>query len=78
MGQSVTVCGWVQMSRDMNHFAFVDLRDRYGITQAMLKKLGSRVEMKQLSYALPQIRKSMHTVQTVWTSPDLSGTGLAC
>ena len=40
VGQLVTVCGWVQMSRDMNHFAFVDLRDRYGITQAMLKKLG--------------------------------------
>ncbi|CAE7190067.1 aspS [Symbiodinium microadriaticum] len=38
VGQLVTVCGWVQMSRDMNHFAFVDLRDRYGITQVVFPK----------------------------------------
>eukprot|EP00439_Symbiodinium_sp_Y106_P080976 s652_g19.t2 len=41
VGQSVTVCGWVQMSRDMNHFAFVDLRDRYGITQVVFPKEGA-------------------------------------
>ena len=28
VGKEVTLCGWVQTSRDMNHFAFVDLRDR--------------------------------------------------
>ena len=33
VGQTVKLCGWVQQARDMNHFAFVDLRDRYGITQ---------------------------------------------
>ncbi len=33
VGATVKLCGWVQNSRDMNHFAFVDLRDRYGITQ---------------------------------------------
>ncbi|KAJ1640580.1 hypothetical protein T492DRAFT_854951 [Pavlovales sp. CCMP2436] len=32
---TVSLCGWVQQSRDMNHFAFVDLRDRYGITQCV-------------------------------------------
>ncbi|CAE7021103.1 aspS [Symbiodinium sp. CCMP2456] len=41
VGQLVTVCGWVQMSRDMNHFAFVDLRDRYGITQVVFPKEGA-------------------------------------
>ena len=28
--KQVKLTGWVQQSRDMNHFAFVDLRDRYG------------------------------------------------
>jgi aspartyl-tRNA synthetase len=30
---TVTLCGWVQRFRDLGPFIFVDLRDRYGITQ---------------------------------------------
>jgi aspartyl-tRNA synthetase len=33
VGQRVTLNGWVDTKRDHAHFVFVDLRDRYGLTQ---------------------------------------------
>ncbi len=33
VGSEVILCGWVQRSRDLGGMTFIDLRDRYGLTQ---------------------------------------------
>ena len=37
VGQKVTLSGWVQRSRKLGGMTFIDLRDRYGITQLVLE-----------------------------------------
>ncbi len=38
MGDTVQLCGWLQRSRDLGGMTFIDLRDRYGITQLVINE----------------------------------------
>src|SRR4051812_4277547 len=37
LGKEIVLSGWVQKSRDLGAMTFVDIRDRYGITQLVFK-----------------------------------------
>jgi aspartyl-tRNA synthetase len=52
VGQEVTLTGWVQKSRDKGGMLWVDLRDRYGITQLMLEEGISHPEALALARTL--------------------------
>ena len=36
-GQTVQLCGWVNVQRDQGGVLFIDLRDRYGVTQVTFR-----------------------------------------
>ncbi len=42
VGQTVTLSGWVQKVRALGAMAFIDLRDRYGITQIVVDETSPR------------------------------------
>ena len=45
VGEEVVLSGWISKVRDLGHFVFIDLRDRYGITQILLNEEISGVEL---------------------------------
>lgn len=45
VGQEVTLSGWVQKTRDKGFMMWIDLRDRYGITQLIFNEEKSAAEL---------------------------------
>jgi len=51
LGKTVTLCGWVQKSRDLGGTTFIDVRDRYGLTQ-LIFNTDSDVSLREKSRGL--------------------------
>ncbi len=45
VGKTVKIAGWVQVVRDLGGLVFADIRDQYGITQAVTSGTGELVEV---------------------------------
>ena len=54
VGQSVTLCGWVQKQRDFGELIFIDLRDRGGIVQVVVDR--SKGASEELLAAAKELR----------------------
>jgi aspartyl-tRNA synthetase len=52
IGQTVTLSGWVQRSRDKGGLLWIDLRDRYGITQLFLEEGKSAAQVMEQARTL--------------------------
>ncbi len=48
IGKEVTLCGWIQKVRDKGFVAWIDLRDRYGITQLVFDEERTSKELLEL------------------------------
>ncbi len=52
IGQTVSLCGWVQRTRDKGAVLWVDLRDRYGLTQLVAEAGVEAPEMQEIARTL--------------------------
>ena len=56
-GKTVTLSGWVQRIRDKGGMIWIDLRDRYGITQLMVEEGKTNADIISKIRGLPPVAK---------------------
>jgi aspartyl-tRNA synthetase len=74
VSQTVTLCGWVQRIRDKGGMVWIDLRDRYGITQLMLDESKTPKELLETARSLGRefvLRATGEVIERVSKNPNL-------
>lgn len=72
--QTSTLCGWVQRIRDKGGMVWIDLRDRYGITQLMLDESKTPKELLEKARTLGRefvLRATGEVIERVSKNPNL-------
>jgi len=75
--EQVTLCGWVQRSRDKGGLMWTDLRDRYGITQLSFEEGSTHAEVLETARKLGRefVVKATGTVVERYSKNDSIPTG---
>ncbi len=75
VGENVTLAGWVRRVRDLGGLVFIDLRDRYGVTQAVVEPQNEeafKVAKKLNSQDVVQIVGTVRERPADMVNPDLA------
>ncbi len=73
-GTEVTLCGWVQRIRDKGGMIWIDLRDRYGLTQLILDESKTAPELLQTARTLGRefvVKATGEVIERVAKNPNL-------
>lgn len=75
--ETVTLCGWVQKVRDTGGLMWIDLRDRYGITQLAFEENSSAAQVLETARSLGRefVVKATGTVVERFSKNDKIPTG---
>ncbi len=77
VNETVTLCGWVQKVRDTGGLMWIDLRDRYGITQLAFEENSSAAQVLETARSLGRefVVKATGTVVERFSKNDKIPTG---
>ena len=56
INSDITICGWVQRIRNKGFLIWIDLRDRYGITQVFIDSEKTSPEVISIAKSLDAVR----------------------
>ncbi len=74
--QQVTLCGWIQKIRNLGGMTFIDLRDRYGITQlAFNSETNAALQAQAQGFGREWVLQAEGTVKERYSKNDKIPTG---